>query len=303
MSHHHSHSHTHHSSNNQNVLLLTFCLIFGFMLIEFIGGLWTNSLALLSDAGHMLSDAAALGLSYIAIKVAKRESTNKKTFGFKRFEILAAAINGVTLIVIAILIMIESVKRFISPPEVASLGMLTIATIGFLVNIVAAVILMKGDKDENLNVKSAFLHVIGDLLGSVGAIIAGLLIYFFGWGIADPIASLIVAILIINSGYRVTKEAFHVLMEGAPDGIQIEQIKASIKTLNKVDDVHDIHLWTITSGFPAFSCHIVLNDDGHHDTVLKETKELLSHQFGINHSTIQVEGRSSGCPNLEDVCN
>ncbi|RFU62034.1 cation diffusion facilitator family transporter [Peribacillus glennii] len=307
MSHHHGHSHGdghhHHHSSNKKALLSAFILISLFMVIEVAGGILTNSLALISDAGHMLSDAAALGLSYLAISLGERKATNAKTFGYKRFEIIAASINGITLLVISIYIFYEAVQRFIDPPEVQSLGMLAISIIGLLVNIAAAWILMRGDKDENLNVRSAFLHVIGDMLGSVGAIVAALLIYFFGWGIADPIASVIVAVLIVVSGWRVTKDSFHILMEGVPDQIDMKEVKASLLGLPKVTGVHDLHIWTITSGFPTLSCHVVIGPKAAHDQVLSEAQLLLHDKFGIEHSTIQVEREEDGCPNPHNSCN
>lgn len=190
-----------------------------------------------------------------------------------------------------------------NPPEVQSLGMLMISIIGLLVNIIAAWILMSGDKDDNLNVRSAFLHVIGDMLGSVGAIAAALLIYFFDWGIADPIASVVVAILIIISGFRVVRDSFHILMEGTPDQVDMEEVKNSLKELPNVSDVHDLHIWTITSGFLTMSCHVVIDENGNHDTVLAEGQRLLHDQFGIEHSTIQVEKQEVGCPNPHETCN
>jgi cobalt-zinc-cadmium efflux system protein len=273
------------------------------MVVEVIGGFMTNSLALLSDAGHMLSDAAALGLSYTAIRFGERKATSSKSYGYKRFEIIAACLNGLTLIVISVFIFIEAIKRFINPPEVQSLGMLMISIIGLLVNIIAAWILMSGDKEDNLNVRSAFLHVIGDMLGSVGAIAAALLIYFFDWGMADPIASVIVAILIIISGFRVVRDSFHILMEGTPEQVDMDDVKTSLMELGSVSDVHDLHIWTITSGFLTMSCHVVIDESGNHDSVLAEAQKLLHDQFGIEHSTIQVERQEAGCPNPHETCN
>lgn len=300
--HHHGHSH-HHQSNNKKALFWAFILIATYMVVEVIGGLMTNSLALLSDAGHMLSDAAALGLSLIAIRIGEKIATEKKTFGFKRFEIIAAAINGSTLIIISIVIFYEAIERFIHPPEVQSLGMLTIAVIGLLVNILAAWILMRGDKDDNLNVRSAFLHVLGDMLGSVGAIVAALVIYFLGWGIADPIASVIVAALILFSGWRVTKDALHVLMEGSPEHLNLEELKAKLLSITTVQSVHDLHVWSITSGVPMLSCHLAISGEGRHDQVLRHAQTLLHDEFGIDHSTIQVESENAGCPSKHGPCN
>ncbi|KKK37144.1 zinc transporter ZitB [Mesobacillus campisalis] len=308
MGHHHSHGHAHghghhHTSSNKKALLWAFILISAFMFVELVGGLLTNSLALLSDAGHMLSDAAALGLSLFAIKLGEKAATSSKTFGYKRFEILAAMINGATLIIISLYIFYEAYHRILQPPEVQSLGMLLIAFIGLLVNILAAWILMKGDKDENLNVRSAFLHVIGDMLGSVGAIIAALCIYFLGWGMADPIASIVVAVLILISGWRVTKESVHVLMEGTPAHLQVDEVKAVLQSIAEVRSVHDLHLWSITSGVPMLSCHLAISDGSSHDDVLHHAQKVLHDKFGIDHSTIQVESAEAGCPSQHGTCN
>ncbi|MBH0157160.1 MAG: cation diffusion facilitator family transporter [Bacillota bacterium] len=294
MGHSHDHGHHHHGSNNKNALKWSFFLIASFMIVEVIGGLWTNSLALLSDAGHMLSDAAALGLSFLALTMGQRKATHSKTFGYKRFEILAAFLNGITLILISLYIFWEAYHRIVDPPEVVSSGMLIISFIGLLVNIAAAYILMKGDKDENLNVRSAFLHVLGDMLGSVGAIVAALLIMFLGWSIADPIASIIVAVLIIISGWRVTKDSFHILMEGTPLNLDVEKVKEVILSLPEVKGVNDLHVWSITSDFPALSCHVVKETSADYKEVLNQVKKVLHDEFHIHHTTIEVDEEREG---------
>ena len=312
MGHHHhghghdhsgGHHHHHHHTSNKKALLGAFIVITLFMIVEVIGGLWTNSLALLSDAGHMLSDAAALGLSLYAVWLGEKQASAHKTFGYRRFEIIAAAINGITLILISLYIFYEAFQRFLNPPEIQGFGMLSIAIIGLLVNIFAAWLLMGGNKEENLNIKSAYLHVLGDMLGSVGAIAAALLIYFFGWSYADPIASVIVALLIIVSGYRVTKESFHILMEGSPAAVDSEEIKSRLSGIPEVVDVHDLHTWSITSEQPVLSCHMSISDRGDHDAILKEAQTLLHEEFHIAHSTIQVEKESAGCPSPGTPCN
>ncbi|RFU67017.1 cation transporter [Peribacillus saganii] len=307
MGHHHGHSHGHGHSHshtgNKKALFWAFLLIAGFMTVEVVGGLFTNSLALLSDAGHMLSDAAALGLSLFAIKLGERNTSKTKTYGYKRFEIIAAFINGITLIVISLYIFYEAYHRFTNPPQVQSMGMLIISVTGLLVNILAAWLLMRGDKDENLNVRSAFLHVLGDMLGSAGAIVAALLIMFFGWGIADPIASIIVAFLVIISGWRVTKQSIHILMEGTPVQVDMEKLKQSLASIPYVKNIHDLHIWSITSEFPTLSCHIAIAGEGVHDTVLHQAQAILHDDFGIEHSTIQVEYEDNGCPSHHGVCN
>lgn len=300
MGHEHDHHHGHHA--NKKALLWSFLLIASFMIVEVIGGLLTNSLALLSDAGHMLSDAAALGLSLFAFQYGERTATQTKTYGYKRFEILAAFLNGITLLLISIYIFWEAYQRFLEPPNVDG-TMMIIAIIGFVVNVVVAWILMRGDTEENLNLRSALLHVFGDLLGSVGAIIAGVLILLFNWNIADPVASVIVAILILISGWRVTRDSFHVLMEGKPHDMDIDKIEHDLLALRGVKQVHDLHVWSITSDFPALSCHLIVEQEIDRDLLLQEASTLLHRQFHLDHTTIQIEGTGTTIIDHENCCN
>ncbi|WP_163537171.1 cation diffusion facilitator family transporter [Gracilibacillus sp. YIM 98692] len=304
MSHSHGHhGHGHHHTDNKKALTISFLCITFFMIVEVIGGILTNSLALLSDAGHMLSDAFALGLSLFAFKLSEKAANAHKTFGYKRFEILAAFINGVTLLGISLYIFWEAYHRFMDTPMVSPM-MLFIAVLGLIVNIVVAVILMSGgDTKGNLNMRSALLHVLGDLLGSVGAIIAGLFIWIFEWNIADPIASIIVAILILISGYRVSKDSVHILMEGTPNHLSFENIVNKLTQLDGVINVHDLHVWTITSNFPALSCHMVVEDNIDRDALLKKASNLLQEEFSIQHTTIQIEGKQAELIHDEDCCN
>ena len=291
----HGHDHAHHNHThgaNKKTLTIAFFIISAFMILEVIGGVLTNSLALLSDAGHMLSDAISLGVGVLAFKLGEKVASYSKTYGYKRFEILAAVFNGVTLVIIALFIFYEAIERFANPPEVASTGMLTIAIVGLLVNILVAWIIMRGgDTKENLNLRAAFLHVIGDMLGSVGAIVAALLIMLFGWGWVDPLASVIVALLVLVSGYRVTKDSIHVLMEGTPSNIKIEEIIETLKSTQGVVDIHDLHLWSITSGQNALSCHVVVDEHvtlQESQQILKSIEHELAH-LGISHVTVQIE--------------
>ncbi|WP_085991398.1 cation diffusion facilitator family transporter [Oceanobacillus senegalensis] len=289
MGHEHNHSH----GANKKALMISFIIITTFMIVEAIGGFLTNSLALLSDAGHMLSDAVSLGVGFLAFTLGERVANHNKTYGYKRFEILAAVFNGVTLILISIYIFYEAYKRFAAPPEIASMGMLIIASLGLLVNVIVAWILMRGDTEENLNLRAAFLHVIGDLLGSVGAVTAALLIMFFGWSWADPVASIVVAILVLVSGWRVSKDAVHVLMEGTPKNVDLQDIIKTIEDVKGVISIHDLHVWSITSGQNALSCHAVVNGD----LSIIETQKILraiEHELeykGIGHVTIQLENK------------
>lgn len=290
MAHDHSHDHIH--GANKKVLLISFIIITSYMIVEAAGGFLTNSLALLADAGHMLSDSISLAIALIAFKLAEKAANHSKTFGYKRFEILAATINGATLIGVALYIFYEAIGRFANPPEVATTGMLIISVFGLLVNILVAWIMVRGgDTHDNLNMRGAYLHVLSDMLGSVGAIAAALLIMFFGWGWADPAASVIVAALVLQSGYFVTKSSLHVLMEGTPQNVKIEDIIQTIKETKGVHGVHDLHIWSITSGLNALSCHVVV---GNHltladsESMLHSIEHDLEHQ-GINHVTIQME--------------
>lgn len=283
------HSHDHGHSKNKKALLFAFLLTTSFMIAEVIGGFVTNSLALLSDAGHMLSDAVSLALSLLAFKLGEKTATAAKTYGYKRVEMLAALCNGVVLIVISIYIFIEAIRRFKEPVEIASNGMLIIAVLGLLINILSAWILMRGgDVKGNLNLRSAFLHVLGDLLGSVGAIIAALLIKFFGWTAADAIASILVSILVIISGWRVTRDTVHILMEGAPQHINVEEVKSTLLNIPIVKEVHDLHIWSVTSDFQVLTCHLIIKGN-ETQSVLKEATDVLKEKFHIEHVTIQVE--------------
>lgn len=284
-----NHSH----SSNKRVLRISFLIIFSFMIIEVIGGFMTNSLALLSDAGHMLSDAVSLAIALFAFIAAERAATLRKTYGNKRIEILAACLNGVTLIMIAVLIFIEAIERFQNPPQVATTGMLIISVLGLLVNIFVAWFMMKGsDTKENLNMRGAFLHVISDMLGSVGAIIAALLIIWFGFGWADPLASVIVAALVCRSGIVVTKNSLHVLMEGTPTNVNAEEVLAILQKQPEIKAVYDLHIWMITSGLNALTCHLAVDNEltaREMSKLLEKIEHDLLHA-NIHHPTIQMEG-------------
>ena len=250
----------------------------------------TNSLALLSDSGHMLSDASSLALSLFALWFAARPPSPNNTYGFYRFEILAALFNGVTLFVIAGFIVWEAIERFINPPAVASGLMIGIAFIGLLANLLSAWILIRrGDVEGNLNVRSAYLHVIGDALGSVGAILAGLIMLLFGWYVADPIISILVSLLILRSAWGVIKQTIHILMEGTPSQLDQTQVKKVLEQIEGVVDVHDLHIWTITSGLHSLSCHLLIDDHKDEQEILQEAVNIIEEQFFIQHTTIQIE--------------
>lgn len=285
---HGAHSHGHNA--NKKALTISFCLIAGFMLVEFVGGILTNSLALLSDAGHMLSDAVALGLSLAALIFGERAATLDKTYGYKRFEILAALLNGIALVALSIYILYEAIVRLSSPPSVIGKGMIIISAIGLVINIVVAWILSRGETKENLNIKSAFMHVLGDLLGSVGAIIAALLIIFLGWNIADPIASMIVSVLVLYSGWHILKDSVNILMESKPANIDTAEVKRAIKSIDGVIDIHDLHIWMITQEFLSLTTHVSVKNNSDRDLLLNQITEIIKQKTGITHITVQLEG-------------
>lgn len=290
MGNHHDHDHPHQA--NRKTLIICLSIISAYMVVEVIGGFLINSLALLADAGHMLSDAVSLFIALMAFTFSNKSADYRKTYGYKRFEFLAAVLNGATLIIISVYIMFEAVLRFLNPPEISSRGMLIIAGIGLLVNAIVAWIMLRGsDVKENLNMRGAYLHVISDMLGSVGAIVAALLIIFFGWSWADPLASVIVAVLVLRSGYLVTKSSVHVLMEGTPDNVQIEKVKQKILGNEGILSIHDLHIWTITSGLNALTCHAVVDDNmtiAESEKLLRNIDHHLQH-LNIHHVTIQLE--------------
>lgn len=292
----HSHSHGSHGhqhfdpSGNKKGLLIALIITVGIMFLEFFGGLITNSLALLSDSGHMLNDASSLALSLVAVWFATKPASPNKTYGFHRFEILAALLNGVTLFVVAGFIIVEAYGRFFEPPTVASGSMMLIASIGLLANVASAWSLMrKGDVKNNINLRSAYLHVLGDALGSVGAIIAGLIMMIFGWYVADPIISVLVALLILRGAWGIIKHTVHVLMEGTPITINPAEVKEILESIEGVKNVHDLHIWTITSGLDSLSCHILIEEEADDQRILQQAIRLIADHFKIQHTTIQVE--------------
>jgi cobalt-zinc-cadmium efflux system protein len=266
----------------------TLALVVAYTVAEIIGGVWSGSLALLADAGHMVSDAAALALTLFAIRFARKAPTAERTFGFHRAEILAALVNGVTLIAIALFIFIEAYERLQQPPAVEGRLMLVVAAGGLVVNL-AGLWLLRGSHAHDLNVRGAWLHVFTDALGSVQAIAAGALILMYGWHWVDPLASILIALLVVYSAWSLISQSVHVLMEGAPPHIPVADVRTALKDLDTVKDVHDLHIWSITSGFVALSAHIVVDDGANEGAVLKSSERVLVERFGIRHTTIQID--------------
>ena len=290
---HAGHGHAHARAANRRRLSIVLALAGAYMVAEAIGGIVTNSLALLADAGHMLSDVAALALSLFAIRIAERPPTPRRSYGYYRTEILAALANGATLVAISAFIFIEAWKRFRDPPEVEGALVMWIAVGGLLVNLVGLWIL-GGGRDESLNVRGAWLHVLSDALGSVGVILAGFLIWAFGWAWADPAVSVVIGILVVLSSWHLLRETVSVLMEGAPAHIDMDAVRDEIAGFPSVFAVHDLHVWSITSGMVALSAHVRVTDELHCNVVLAGLRERLHQRFGIDHVTIQVEHEGFG---------
>jgi cobalt-zinc-cadmium efflux system protein len=278
-------------SGSSRRLGIVLVLITIYMIAEALGGWYTNSLALLSDAGHMLTDVAAIGLSMLAIWFGARPAPVRKTYGYYRLEILAAFVNGMALVAMSGLIIYEAYSRAMDPPVVASGPMMLVAAGGLVVSIVGVSILhaRPGGGAGSLNEYGAFLHIIGDLLGSVGTLVAGALMWAYGWYLADPIASAFIALLIIVSSYELIAEAVNVLLEGTPSHINIAAVKESILGIDGVVDVHDLHVWSITSGKDALSAHVVCACDDYSKAFVEAIRHQLVHRFGISHLTIQLE--------------
>jgi cobalt-zinc-cadmium efflux system protein len=264
---------------------------FGLCLLEVVGGWLTNSLALLTDAAHMATDVGALALTWFALWIGSRPATPQKTFGYYRAEILAAFANGVVLCAIVAFVVLEAWERLHDPPVVAAGGMLAIASIGLAVNVFVAWRL-HAHRHASLNLRGAYLHVVSDLLGSVGALLAAATMVTTGWALADPIASVAIAILILRSAWRLVGEAVDVLMEGVPPHVDLAALRAELEAVEGIGEVHDLHVWTLTTGRYALSAHAVVDGDRSHDAVLDAMTHLCLARFQIDHVTIQIEGES-----------
>ena len=260
------------------------------LIAEVVGGLMSNSLALLADAGHMLTDAGALGLSLFVSWFARQPSNSRKTYGYLRLEILAAFVNGASLLLISVWIAWEAVSRLRTPEPTEGGLMLVVAVVGLAANLVAARLLHPTDGDS-LNVRGAYLHVLGDLLASVGTVAAALIIRGTGWAAADPIASIVTTLLIVRGAWSLTRESLDVLLEATPAHISCDEVRRVLAAIPGVDSVHDLHVWTVTSGVVAMSVHMVVPDAGRHHAVLEHAHELTA-PFGIGHITVQIEGAS-----------
>jgi len=283
-----AHDHRHEAKDRGRPLAFALAITSFYFVVEVVGGILTNSLALISDAGHMFSDMAALGLSLLAFRIARRPATSKRTYGYHRLEILAALINSLTLWLIVGVIFHEAYHRFLNPPEVRSLGMLVVATVGLGVNVAAGFVLY-GSHRESLNIRGAFLHVLGDALGSVGAIAAGIIMLLTGWYVADPLISVFIGLLILYTSWSLIKDSVDILMQSVPSGIDLKELQGAMEQVSGITRVHDLHVWTVTSGIFTLSAHAVVNGEEESHEILDRVERVLKEQFSIEHTTIQIE--------------
>ncbi|MPZ11019.1 MAG: cation diffusion facilitator family transporter [Kiloniellaceae bacterium] len=287
----HSHSHGH---DNETRVLWALVLTAGFMVVEVAGGLISGSLALLADAAHMLTDAAALALAWIAFRIARRPADPKRSYGYHRGQVLAAFVNGAVLIVIVAGIAIEAVQRLLAPQPVEGWIMLAVAALGLLVNVAALLILHGGDR-RNLNLRGAAAHVLGDLLGSAAAVIGAIVILRTGWMPIDPILSVLVGLLVLRSAWLIVRESAHILLEGTPAQVDPQRLRqALLEDIPALQDVHHIHAWSLTSERPLLTLHARVGQSADSQAVLKRIKEVLASRFGIDHSTVQIERDACG---------
>lgn len=273
-------------------LIWALLLTASYLVAEVIGAVVTGSLALLADAAHMLTDVGGLALALFAIWFASRPATPSKSFGYLRTEVLAAMANAAVLLLLTVYILYEAYQRFFEPPEVLSTPMLIVAVIGLGVNLVSMRILAAGSS-ESLNLRGAYFEVLADMLGSIGVIISALVIMFTGWTLADPIIGAAIGIFIVPRTWRLLSQAVHILLEGTPTGVDIPGMESALRVIPGVDDVHDLHVWTITSGLDSMSGHLVVAEGTDEQHVLRNARELLHDKFGIDHVTIQIETPST----------
>jgi cobalt-zinc-cadmium efflux system protein len=286
-SHHHGHGHHAAGLSGRSALALALCLTLAYAAVEFAAGWWFGSLALMSDAGHMVSDAAALGLAWFAAWVGQRPAGARHSFGLARAEVIAAFVNGLGLLLLVLLIAVEAVRRLLQPAPVQGAGVMAVAFVGLMVNLVVAYVLSRGER--SLNMRAALLHVFGDLVGSFAALLAGAVIFVTGWQPIDPILSLVIAALILGSTFHLLRNALHVLMEGVPRSLRLEDVGIAIARIPAVREVHDLHIWHISSGQVALSAHVKLDTLEHWPRILEEARRVLEERFGIHHVTLQPE--------------
>ena len=290
--------HDHTAGANSRSLTIALALTGTFLVAELVGAWLFNSLALLSDAAHMFTDAAALAIALAAIRIGRRPADNKRTYGYRRFEILAAAFNALLLFAVAAYVLYEGIQRFVTPQEVQSLGMLAVAAVGLVINLIAMRVLA-GGKDESLNVKGAYLEVWADMLGSLGVIGAAVLIYFTGWSWVDPVVAIAIGLWVLPRTWILLRDTTNILLQGVPRGVDLAAVRTAIADTSGVAEVHDLHLWSIAGDDLSLTAHVVLADEAAADPIRLAVSEMLHAQFDISHATLQMESSSERCDEPE----
>ncbi len=283
------HGHSHGAGASSRQLSIALALTSSFLVAEVVGAWWFNSLALLSDAAHMFTDAAALAIALAAVKIGQRPADDRRTFGYRRFEILAAAFNALLLFAVAAFVLYEGIGRLMAPPEVGSTGMLVVATLGLIVNLVSMRLLASG-KDRSLNVKGAYLEVWADMLGSIGVIAGAVAIMLTGWGWVDPVVAIAIGLWVLPRTWTLLKDTTRILLEGVPAHLELADIRAAIAGSPGVAGVHDLHVWSLSSDDVSLSVHVALTAGSDSDTVRRGVAKVLAERFAIEHATIQTEG-------------
>lgn len=283
------HGHSHGAGASSRQLSIALALTSSFLVAEVVGAWWFNSLALLSDAAHMFTDAAALAIALAAVKIGQRPADDRRTFGYRRFEILAAASNALLLFAVAAFVLYEGIGRLMAPPEVGSTGMLVVATLGLIVNLVSMRLLASG-KDRSLNVKGAYLEVWADMLGSIGVIAGAVAIMLTGWGWVDPVVAIAIGLWVLPRTWTLLKDTTRILLEGVPAHLELADIRAAIAGSPGVAGVHDLHVWSLSSDDVSLSVHVALTAGSDSDTVRRGVAKVLAERFAIEHATIQTEG-------------
>lgn len=295
MGHSHSHGHDHGRGANARALTWALALTTVYLVVEVAGGILTQSLALISDAAHMFTDAAGLAIALTAVKLAQKPADARRTFGYARFEILAAALNAVLLFFVAIYILAEAYQRFVEPADVASIPMLAVAAVGLVVNLVCMRILDAG-KDHSLNLKGAYLEVWSDMIGSAGVMLAACLIWLSRWNWIDPIVAVAIAAWVLPRTWVLLRESLHILLQGVPEGLVLQDIDSAVRALPGVSGVHSLHVWALTSGQNVLSAHVEVSQDVTDLMALRgQIEQLLSTRFGLSHITIQLEDSRGAC--------
>ncbi|HHF7368156.1 TPA: cation diffusion facilitator family transporter [Legionella bozemanae] len=297
----HDHSHAIPTNQNKKYLWMAFILTTTYLIVEVIGGLITDSLALLSDAAHMLTDSSALAISLTAVYLSDRPANIRKTFGYHRFEILAAAFNAMLLFFVAIYILYEAYQRLYEPASIQTVGMFVIAAIGLVINLISMKLLASG-KDKNLNVKSAYLEVWSDMLGSIGVLIGALIIRWTGYEWVDSLIAIAIGLWVLPRTWILLKETINILLEGVPEGMDVEEIKSEICRISGILSVHDFHLWALTSGKSSLTAHVVYDSSyNHSEELLPLLQEMLATKFSVYHTTLQFENKP--CHHTSNGCN